>query len=174
MPAIDRSRPLRDIIHADGGRVIEYLDDPGNFYTADGHSMSDKEAAGLGVDLANSRKQAKIAELRDEQRKSMAEFEVELEKKTLSELEGVDGEDAQKIDPETIEDYGPNVFNKAGQLQETGKLKRVHIGGARFEVFEKYENGELGDNPISEGRLKGDEAVKFMLDWHIDNEGDTA
>lgn len=173
MPAaIDRSRPIHEIVHSDGRRVVEYLDAPGKFYTGDGTEMDAREAGSLGVNVAESRKNAKKAELRQKQREEMAEFEVELEQKTLEELEGLDGDDAQKVDPDTIVDYGPNVFNKAGQLQETGKLKRVHLGGAKFEVYVKGEDGESLSEPISEGRLSGAEAVALMLDWHADNEDD--
>ena len=72
---IDRTRPIREVIHANGGRVLQYLDDPGRYFAADGTEMSAREASDLGMDVQKAERDRKILKLRQQQMEEMSGLE---------------------------------------------------------------------------------------------------
>ena len=99
-----------------------------------------------------------------EQADALDEFRRKLEADMVDELDASAKADAQRVDPELVKAFG-GEFNKDGQLRKTDTLEMVHVGGAHFQVIERKTGEELMPK-----KTRGDEAVRFMMQWHAQND----
>ena len=164
MPAIDRKRPLIDIRGKKGGGVM-YFDAPGIYLTHAGDQMSDTQAREVGFDVDKWKKQKLVKGKRDEAIVELQNFEADLEKKTLAEIEAELGGDAQRIDRSAYPGLEPMGFDSEGNLRETKSLKVVPNGDV-FDVFHKTSNDSIVLG------ASGADAVRAILNWHEDNPND--
>jgi len=168
-----KNRNRTETVRDDGKRFIEYHDEPGRWYRADGAPIPESEARAIigAPAVLSAIKRRKVLELKRKKLQELEEFEADLDKRTLEEIQALE-KAAQVIDADTIARIGGEL-NAKGQLRETRLLKAVHVAG-QFEVWLKSTEKNVPPPPESgqklAERMPAADAVAWMLNYHADDE----